>query len=765
MALLKPTSPRRREVRRSLPRRRIPLPPWLDRRTVAWALLFTLIVAGLGWAIAPRVEAPPRYRLGQVVRQAVVPRVEFTAVDADATARQREAARDRKPAVYRSNTAFLQQIRDGLDELLKTGATYEDVVQIPESTREMLLIDKAALARLKLINGDPELKAQWAEKVERFVESIASIALLTDSRKEIELDSAARTIELHHLTLGKLPPRAITLVYGTGDSAPFRAQVTTYARTASFPGAIQRSVIAVVTDVGDLQPTYLWDKEKTTEARQTAFESAKVVETTYGPDQVLIAAGRKLDKTDIELIHTEHAEYLGALSAEQLWQSRGGRFGLMLVIGAALWVYILAFNRTVSRNPLRGLALTALILLCQAVAVYTTGYKPEFLFAFATFPTLLVAVVLAISYDQRFALAVGALHTLLVAVSLDLTVRFAIVPLVGVATGVALLTEVRTRSKLVIVGGWMGLVMAATALLAGMTGRMVTFADGMPHFTTNALVALISGIALGIFVQGILPGVEHLFKVTTAMKLKELNDVSRPLLHRLVDESPGTYQHSLRIADIAEAAGDAIGANGLLCRVGAMYHDVGKIHKPRYFVENQGGGPNRHDKLSPAMSLLIIVGHVKDGMELAREYGLPPVVRHFIESHHGTTLVEYFYHAARQQQKGDANEKEPAEFTFRYPGPKPQTKEAAILMLCDGVEGAARALTEKTPVRLEQLVHTMANKRLMDGQFDECSITLQDLHKIEVAITKTLCAIYHSRIQYPAGEEPAATEPKETVAG
>jgi putative nucleotidyltransferase with HDIG domain len=263
-------------------------------------------------------------------------------------------------------------------------------------------------------------------------------------------------------------------------------------------------------------------------------------------------------------------------------------------------------------------------------------------------------------------------------------------------------------------------------------------------------------LATGLLVQGALPAIERLFRVTTSMTLKELNDGTLPLLRRLAQEAPGTYQHSLRIADMAEAAAEAIGANSLLCKVGAMYHDIGKINKPQYFIENQAGGPSRHQGLSPAMSLMIIVGHVKDGVELAREYRLPPQLRQFIETHHGTTLVEYFYHAAKQQRV-DAAEPAPSEFEFRYPGPKPQSKEAAILMLCDAIESASRAMPEPTAARLEALVRTMSQKRLNDGQFDECSITLQDLHRIEVSITKTLIAMYHGRIAYPKDEATAKT--------
>ncbi|MAE63085.1 MAG: hypothetical protein CMJ18_02330 [Phycisphaeraceae bacterium] len=335
-------------------------------------------------------------------------------------------------------------------------------------------------------------------------------------------------------------------------------------------------------------------------------------------------------------------------------------------------------------------------------------------------------------------------------ISLNLPISFGMVLLVGVCCAVAQLRDVRTRSKLVLAGLWSGLAMAAVVAMVGVMGRPMHFAGAWEWLLSDAVIALSTGLVTGLFVQGVLPGIEWLFKVSTSMTLKELNDASHPLLRRLAERAPGTYQHSLRIADMAEAAAERIGANALLCRVGAMYHDVGKMNKPMYFVENQGGGPNRHDKLSPAMSVLIIVGHVKDGAEMAREYHLPTSIRHFIESHHGTTLVEYFYHAAIKQGEADPDRACPSEFEYRYPGPKPQTKEAAIIMLCDTIESAARTLAEPTPVRLEQLVHQLAMKRLMDGQFDQCQLTLSDLHRIEESLTKTLCAIHHGRVAYPS---------------
>ena len=260
--------------------------------------------------------------------------------------------------------------------------------------------------------------------------------------------------------------------------------------------------------------------------------------------------------------------------------------------------------------------------------------------------------------------------------------------------------------------------------------------------------------AVGLVIQGFLPIIEKVFGIATSMTLMDYSDANQPLLRKLAMESPGTFSHSLLIGSIAEAAAETIDANGLLARVGAYYHDIGKINKPSYFVENQMGSASKHEQLSPAMSQLVIVGHVKDGIEIAKEFGLPAVLRQFIETHHGTTLIEYFYNEAKKQQ--DEKQTEVSETEFRYPGPKPKTKEAAIVMLADSVEGAIRSLPEITPTRIEAVVHNMAIKRLQDGQFDECDLTLRELSRIEASICKSLAAHHHGRIAYPTPpDEPA----------
>jgi putative nucleotidyltransferase with HDIG domain len=318
----------------------------------------------------------------------------------------------------------------------------------------------------------------------------------------------------------------------------------------------------------------------------------------------------------------------------------------------------------------------------------------------------------------------------------------------GCGVAVGQLREMRHRSSLIQASGITATVLAVATLLVGLLETPMV-SGAARQILLNGFWAGLSGFAVGFVVLGMLPTLERWFDITTGMTLAELRDPKQPLLRQLQQKAPGTYNHSLQVANIAEAAAETIGANGLLVYVGALYHDIGKMNKPEYFVENQTQGSNKHDKLSPAMSLLVIIGHIKDGMELAREYGLPRSIQHFIDTHHGTTLVEYFYHAARARREGE----QVAEIEFRYPGPKPRTREAAILMLADAVESAARTLSDPNPSRIEGLVRHLSRKRLTDGQYDQCDLSFRELTMVEESVVKSLCAIYHGRISYPSQKE------------
>jgi putative nucleotidyltransferase with HDIG domain len=256
----------------------------------------------------------------------------------------------------------------------------------------------------------------------------------------------------------------------------------------------------------------------------------------------------------------------------------------------------------------------------------------------------------------------------------------------------------------------------------------------------------INGFAASLVVMYTLRIFEFLFGVLTNFSLIELSDKDHPLLKRMSLEAPGTYHHSMVVSDISEAAAYAIGANALLTRVGAYYHDIGKIVKPEYFTENQLMGGNKHDSIEPSVSRLVILNHVKEGLELAKKYKLNPVITQFIPQHHGTGLIYYFYQKALE---GAQDKTSVHEDIYRYPGPKPQLRETATVLLADSVEGAVRSLEDPTLKKIEETVRKIINNKFIDGQLDECQLTLKEIDQIASTFTRVLSAMYHSRVKYP----------------
>jgi hypothetical protein len=268
-------------------------------------------------------------------------------------------------------------------------------------------------------------------------------------------------------------------------------------------------------------------------------------------------------------------------------------------------------------------------------------------------------------------------------------------------------------------------------------------------FTVKAppsiLFSALGGMSVAAIVSLILPVVEYIFKVTTDISLLELLDLNQPLMKNLMVSAPGTYHHSVIVGNLAESAAEIVGANPLLARVSAYYHDIGKIKMPDYFVENQSSAVSRHEKLTPHMSSMIITNHVKEGLELAREFKLPEPIIDIIEQHHGTMLISYFY----QKAKETAGNGPPVEEDYRYHGPKPQSRVAALVMMADGVEAASRVLTDPTPARIASLVDRIINHIFLEGQLDECELTLKDIYEIKKRFTYILTGIFHKRVDYP----------------
>jgi len=384
---------------------------------------------------------------------------------------------------------------------------------------------------------------------------------------------------------------------------------------------------------------------------------------------------------------------------------------------------------------------------------YLVGLAPEsihFAIPFAAGAMILQAV-LGLQYGLVFALSMSIIA------GVYLPSKSVMMPLILATSLVACLSLSRFRSRSVYTRAAFNVAM--TALPFAMASLVIHDTVTAADFTVRLIAVLVSGFLCGFVAAGLTPIVEALGGYVTDMRLIEMATLDHPLLKELSVQAPGTWNHSMVIGMMVESAAEAVGANSVAARVGAYFHDIGKSKKPLYFVENQGGDENRHDKLSPSMSALIIRSHVKDGVELARKHKLPQVIEDMIPQHHGTGVIEYFYDKAVKEAGEDQTVDQSL---YTYPGPKPQTKEAGILMLADGIEAASRTLTEPNLDRIQGLVQKMINKVFASGELDECELTLKDLHAIARAFTRVLNGIYHQRVAYaePAEKVNRDAEPE-----
>ncbi|PYT09157.1 MAG: hypothetical protein DMF60_03160, partial [Acidobacteria bacterium] len=357
-------------------------------------------------------------------------------------------------------------------------------------------------------------------------------------------------------------------------------------------------------------------------------------------------------------------------------------------------------------------------------------------------PLAVGAVMVTILTDANAAFIFSAILSVFVGVFSG-NVYMAAFTLMSSAGAIYHLQNCRDRTALVAAGLWIGAINAATALALDLLGanepslRVLLF-DSFCGYVGGVLATMAASILLPLF--------EWLFQITTSIKLLELSNLNLPLLKQLAERAPGTYHHSIMVGLLAEAGAESVGGDALFARVACYYHDIGKSVRPSYFIENQSYMDNRHDKLSPKMSSIVLANHVKQGVEIAKKHKLPPRIIEIIPQHHGTGLMKFFYYKAR---RGTEDESMALEHEFRYPGPKPKSKEAAIIMIADSVEAAARTVQEPTPTKLRNMVDMISGRLRDDGQFDDCDITIRDLRIVAESFVKVLMGIHHHRIAYP----------------
>jgi len=743
------------------------------------------ILVAVGITVAIQAWNPPfAYRQGYIPPRAIVARVYFEMIDSNKTATLRSLAAREVICLYENRPQQIAQIR---------GAVKEQALRLrgPDEFNSLSIAKRETL--------DEFLSSQKMETSISPQDALAAIQNILAEDGQIEkFDAVVRRVLLPYEETGLLKTLSHTIeggnqryikIFIAGQEESAIEAETSRVRIAEVSTSIRESLIKEFRRefntpesevVGSLVWNYLQTRlpetltlraDLTEVARRAKEQSVVPAKFVYFPSKTtMVAGGVPIKQDDVQVLRAEYSTWVREQSLSERLIRLGAYSGMILAMYLLCGLFIhFQFDRSLLTNTWKLARILGLASICLLLCTLTAKdpWRAE------VAPFVICAATATIAYGRSITLVLLTALALGVTLSLGLDLAEFVVLMSAGASTTLLLGRIRTRNRLIRVAALAALVTGFTTMGVGiMVGQIngitneieaVRVVDMVQQATSGSFFGnwtflrqlgeesfrnALATILAGMLMTALLPVVESVFEVQTDLSLLELGDASHKLLRQLAQRAPGTYNHSINVAAIAETAADSIGAHGLLVRVGAYFHDIGKMFKPTYFIENQAQGANLHDGLQPAMSTLVIIAHVKDGADLARQHHLPQPFIDFIEQHHGTTLVEYFYRKEAKKTENDPNAEEVPESTFRYPGPKPQSIEAAILMLADAVESAARTLVEPTPNRLQNLIDSITMKRLTDGQLDECSITLAQLNTVKHSLLKSLTAIYHGRIKY-----------------
>lgn len=497
--------------------------------------------------------------------------------------------------------------------------------------------------------------------------------------------------------------------------------------------SLESNIEEIIQDMCDSQihPNYFFDQAKTDESLKEALKSVSKV--MIKKNQIIVKEGEPITQRQISIL-TELGLLGDGVSKNYIYTYIITAFYVVFVF-VLQYVYLKKEKKDIFNN-------NKLILLTLLLNLFTLATTRVFEIAsLFLIPIACSPILMSVFLDSKVSIIINLLNLLLVSVIVGFNPQIILIGIISIIIVATLLKKVNQRNDILYTTMYLSISVAVVVLSSG-----ILLSNNINKILIDMTLSVLGAIISGILAIGLLPFLEYTFSLVTNMKLLELSNPNSPLLKRLLMEAPGTYHHSIMVANLAEVAAEEIGANTMLVRVGAYYHDAGKIKRPFFFGENQLGGVNPHNKISPSLSASIIISHVKDGLELAKEYNIPSAVSDMMIQHHGTTLVKYFYYTLKNSSDNPESVKEE---DFIYPGPKPQSREAAIIMMADSVEAAVRSIQEPTVEKIEKMVNNIIKDKLDSGQLSECELTFRDLETIKVCFLKVLKGIYHSRIEYP----------------
>ncbi len=728
---------------------RHPVLNFLDRGVVPRLVVGVLLLAALTFIVAKGRNLPRLY-LGQVAKQDIIASRDFEYEDEAKRQQVMDEERAKVPPISRLDVAKV-------NETFEAFATF--FAEVAEAGEETERTEGAEQRRRRL--------GQEAARLFRKLDSTQINALIS------EPDYAARLEQLHEVVLGLSGVRTFhredyhpPVLSSESVSAEAFARRLDEEVEKAFPDS-GNDVVAILKIIASDAAAFEDDVDTTRLLKDRRADAVPTQYTRVRRLETIISEGEKVTALHIVKLRAFSKELKAAVSRKTRYSYRASVALVAALLLGLCALYLWRFEpRVFQHNPklaLIGIVSLAALGLTKSIALIAP--PNEWWRDVLQFPVLvaLPAMVVAMAFPLRLAFFVALVLSILSGIHYDATTAemtinptFVLLGIVGGSAAALYARTIRYRKEFIRTGAMIGLLNFMVIALVGMLGGL--------HYGVllrQGFGGLMAGVVATTLAWVLLPSLEMLFHITTNVSLVELGDSNHPLLRRMVMEAPGTYHHSLVVGNLAEAAAEAIGANALLARVGALYHDIGKLKKPDYFSENEQHARSRHDTLIPSMSSLIITSHVKDGIDLGYKYRLKPAILDIIREHHGTSLVYYFYKRAEQMEGETAGVDEA---DFRYPGPKPQSKEAAIIMLADAVEAAARAMEKPTASKIRTLVRELILARFNDGQLDESELTLRDLHRIQESFTHIILGTLHQRVKYPKEGEPSEGKPREDEA-
>ncbi|MDD9147587.1 HD family phosphohydrolase [Sporolactobacillus sp. CQH2019] len=695
------------------------LKKFFARYIADWGIYAIVCVVLYVLMIGSVMPKNPNVRLHEIASSDIQSPID--AVDTQATAVKKQEAMGATPSayVYNSNLALIQ--------VEKAGDLFDTISAV---RKEDKITAQSTPAQLNAAAG--KVSARLAASPDTKISNTTMKTLMTASDRDLQVAQDIVSTSIYEAMSGKVGWNDLESVQ-TKASASLPSSVL----DDSMRSALNEILRAYIT------ANYTFDPTTTRQNKQEAASNVGNIMIHQG--EVIVRKGelvtsdmiRQLKLVGLMDEHFNIIPFIGLLL-------------LTLFITAVFWLEFNRFRAKSGETPLKYLGIYVLIFLGMAVIIKICSYLRlanvtglTYIIPIA-FGTLLIRMLL----NERMAIVSGMLLSLIGSVIFGVSVKASLFDaptgiylLFSSLAGAVVLRGKQTRPKIFLTGGIIALVnvLAALSLMMFQNAQFTLSETGM-----TLGFAFLSGFLSVILASGVMPLFEAGFGILSPIRLIELSNPGQPLLRKILLEAPGTYHHSVMVANLAERACEAIGANGLLARVASYYHDIGKTKRPRFFVENQLDGVNPHEKISPQLSRTIIFSHPYDGADILRKHHMPKEIIDIAEQHHGTTILRYFYAKAQEQSEQPIPESE-----FRYPGPKVQTREAAVVELADSIEAAVRSMKKPTPVKVENLVKSIFNDRLSDGQFDECEITLSDLKRVEKSIDETLRGVYHSRIEYP----------------